>query len=118
MAGGDKETVVVIVDSDEYGWCNLVVQFTARETGGVTTRTVTDAKLRHSIVGEKPPNLLHARTTSFLGPAFVRNTRPEATTMGIVVNCWKSIYSSLWNDRLKCGRRKSFIRTSDLSSIY
>ena len=55
-------------------WMLLSAVYSQGETGGVTTRTVTDTKLRHPIAGAKTPDLLllvHARTTSLFGPAFV-----------------------------------------------
>jgi hypothetical protein len=52
----------------------LSAVYSQGETGGVTTRTVTDTKLRHPIAGEKTPVLLHARTSFLFGHAFVLST--------------------------------------------
>lgn len=55
----------------------LSAVYSQGETGGVTTRTVTDTKLRHPIAGEKTPVLLHARTSFLFGHAFVLSTVPR-----------------------------------------
>jgi hypothetical protein len=75
IVGNGEKTVVAVDVDDEDESCNLgVTECSQRETGGVTTRTVTDTKLRHPIAGEKTPDLLvliHARTTFLFCPAFV-----------------------------------------------
>ena len=58
----------------------------------MTTRTVTDTKLRHTIVGEKTPDLLPdcARTDHFLllGAAFVPYMRTQLNPKPAAVGVW------------------------------